>query len=278
MVDRTCAQIVRGASDYLDGVLTDIEKRDFDSHLGDCDACSCHLSQLRSTIGVLGDRPDVDVPAELRLALVDSMVGVEDRAVAERAAGEHTPYLLGLAATFDSVSPEDLVQATWLRAFDEGQGAFTRSRLTQLLAETARESNDAPNVGSVYDHDGSADAAVDGRDPDADTAELFYPAFYTEGPDAGGWVTPPNAWPGEPRILSPDDDLATAELYDVVDEAIGQLTEQQAQILTVVDIEGESAAQAGSLLGYEPGEVGIALNTARNHVRAALDGYVTSTV
>jgi DNA-directed RNA polymerase specialized sigma24 family protein len=278
MVDLTCAQIVRGASDYLDGVLTDIEKRDFDNHLGDCDACSFHLSQLRSTIGVLGDRPVVDVPEELQLALHATMVGVEDRAVAERAAGEHTSYLLGLAATFDPVSSEDLVQATWLRAFEEGAGAFTRPRLTQLLAETARESSDAPNVGSVYDHDGSADAAIDGRDPDADTAELFYPAFYTEGPDAGGWVTPPNAWPGEPRILSPDDDLATTELYGVVDEAIGQLTERQAQILTLVDIEGESAGRASSLLGYEPSEVGVALNAARNHVRAALDRYVTSTV
>jgi DNA-directed RNA polymerase specialized sigma24 family protein len=278
MVDLTCAQIVRRASGYLDGVLTDIEKRDFDAHLGGCDSCSCHVSQLRATIGVLGDRPAIAVPEELRLALVDTMVGLDDRALGERAAVEHTSYLLGLAATFDPVSPEDLVQATWLRAFDEGSGAFTRPRLTQLLVEVAAESDDAPDVGSVYDHDGSADAAVTARDPDADTAELFYPSFYTEGPDAGSWVTPPNVWPAEPRILSPEDDLATAELYDVVDEAIGQLSEQQAQILTLVDIEGESSAHVGSLLGYEPSEVGVALNVARNHVRAALDGYVTSTL
>lgn len=278
MVDQTCAQIVRAASDYLDEVLTDDEKRDFDEHVGGCDACGSHLSQVRSTIGVLRDRPGVDVPEELQLAVAEAMVGTSDRAAAEQAAEDHSSYLLNLAATFDPASPEDLVQATWLRAFDEGPAAFTRPRLTQLLAELAQVPDGAPIIGSVHDHDGSADAAVDREDPDADTAELFYPAFYADGPDAGGWITPPNAWPGEPRILSPEDDLATTELYGIVDNAIGQLTERQARILTLVDIEGESSVKASSLLGSQPSEDRGALNAARNHVRAALDNYIASSV
>jgi AhpD family alkylhydroperoxidase len=39
--------------------------------------------------------------------------------------------------------------------------------------------------------------------PDADEAEIFYPDFYTDGPDAGAWVDPPVAW-GEAPVLRPD--------------------------------------------------------------------------
>jgi hypothetical protein len=38
-----------------------------------------------------------------------------------------------------------------------------------------------------------------GSDPDADRAELFYPGFYTHGPDAEAWVDWPVAW-SEARV------------------------------------------------------------------------------
>jgi hypothetical protein len=60
-----------------------------------------------------------------------------------------------------------------------------------------------------------------GGDPDADEAELLYPDFYTDGPDAGAWVDPPVA--GVRRgLLRAGDDLGTTETYGAVDAALAE--------------------------------------------------------
>ena len=126
------------------------------------------------------------------------------------------------------------------------------------------------------DHDGGADAIVDQLDADADEAELFYPAFYGEGPDAGAWIDQPNAWPDQNRILSPETDLTTTELYGVVDDALGDLSPLQTTAVSLVDFEGVSSERAAATLGVEVVDLRRALNAARNHLRGSLDGYLVT--
>ena len=274
MATLTCARVVSMASDYLDGVLEPQERSEVDAHLEGCDACPRHLAQLRTTIRILGERPDVVVPDELRnvLAAASATASLDD--LAAQAAIDNTGYLLGLARAFRPESAQDAVQSAWLRALREGSEAFTRERLTELLLV---EDDGDPEVRSWDDHDGGADAIVDQLDADADEAELFYPAFYGEGPDAGAWIDQPNAWPGHNEILGPQADLSTTELYGVVDDAFDDLSSLQATAVNLVDFEGETSERAATILGVAVGDLRRALNEARHHLRGSLDGYfVTS--
>lgn len=273
MATMTCSRIVSIASDYLDGVLRPEERAEVDAHLEGCDACSQHLAQLRTTIKVLAQRPDVVVPDELRRVLAETSATQSLAEVAAQAATDHTEYLLRLALAFRPEAAQDAIQSTWLRALDEGSQAFTRERLTQLLLV---EDDGDPDVRSWNDHDGGADATIEQLDADADEAELYYPAFYGEGPDAGAWIDQPNAWPGENRILGPETDLTTTELYGVVDDALGDLSPLQATAVSLVDFDGVSSESAATSLGVEVVDLRRALNAARNHLRGSLDGYLVT--
>lgn len=273
MATLTCSRIVSIASDYLDGVLRPDERAEVDAHLEGCDACSQYLAGLRTTIEILAKRPDVVVPDDLRRALAETPATASLAEVAAQAATDHTAYLLRLAQAFRPESAQDAVQSTWLRALDEGPEAFTRERLTQLLLV---QDDGEPDVRSFTDHDGAADATVDQLDADADTAELFYPAFYGEGPDAGAWIEQPNAWPGESRILGPESDLTATELYGIVDAALGDLSPLQAAAVSLVDFDRASSEHAATTLGVEVADLRRALNVARIHLRGALDSYVVT--
>lgn len=273
MANLTCSRVVSIASDYLDGVLDAEERAEVDAHLEGCDACSQHLSQLRTTIKILGERPDVVVPDELQRVLAETSATPSLAEVAAQAATDHSAYLLRLALSFRPEAAQDAVQSTWLRALNEGPQAFTRERLTQLLL--VQDDGD-PEVLSWNSHDGGADATVALLDADADAAELFYPAFYSDGPDAGAWIDEPNAWPGENRILGPESDLTTTELYGVIDDALGSLSPLQATAVSLVDFDGLSTVAAALTLGVDVADLRHALSAARNHLRGSLDGYLAT--
>lgn len=268
----TCEEIVRQASDYIDGALPAMEHGAVEDHLKTCDACSCYLSQLRTTINLLAKRPG-GVPEGLRQA-IDEAARRVDTAIAKsarKAIGEHGPRLLALARALDDGAAEDLVQATWERALVEGPGAFTYQRLVEILLGAADCDRGNLSVDDVSPSGG--EGQLQELDPDADTAELFYPHFYSDGPDAGSWVQPPRSWPSE-TILSPEDDLTTTELYDVVDAAISQVGGDGARLLALVDMGGLDSGDAAELFGLEESAARPVLHAARNHVRAALDDYL----
>lgn len=134
-----------------------------------------------------------------------------------------------------------------------------------ILSRAASEQNDvSPDGGGQLQE----------FDPDADAGELFYPHFYVDGPDPGAWVQSPNSWPSGPRVLSPEEDLTTTELYGVVDTAIAQLDADGAQLLALVDMDGLDSSVAAQRLGLEDSAARRTLGAARNHVRAALDDYL----
>ena len=268
----TCEELVPRASDFLDGALAAAEHGAVEDHLKTCVACSCYLSQLSTTINVLAKRPGV-VPESLRQAIDEAARGV-DTAVAQsagKAVDDHGPRLLALARALDEQTPEDLVQGTWERALVEGPGAFTYRRLVEIMVGAADSGRD--NLFTEDQRTSGGEDQLQELDPDADTAELFYPHFYGDGPDAGSWVQPPRSWPSETGLLSPEDVLTTTELYDVVDAAISQIGGDGARLLALVDMGGLDSGQAAELLGLEDSVARRVLHAARNHVRAALDNY-----
>jgi DNA-directed RNA polymerase specialized sigma24 family protein len=273
----SCKQLVDRASESLDDVLDGDTKSAIGSHLDACDDCPTYLTQLRTTIGVLRDRPGIAVPADLQAAIDDAMAGLAERDAAEHAASEHGEQLLATATAIDPGRADDLVQQTWVRAFDEGTDAFTLTRLVEILSDVAgdRDVSGSAEVGSLHDIT-ATEAGRDRLDPDADTAALFYPDFYTDGPDAGAWIEPPNSWPADTRILSPDADVETGELYGIVDDAIGELPSFESQVITLIDIEGLLADHVALSLDRSSRAVHDALHAARNHVRGRIDTYLTN--
>jgi DNA-directed RNA polymerase specialized sigma24 family protein len=254
----TCQAVVHAASDQLAGLLSDAERGAFEDHLAGCDSCSCLMDQLRSTVAVLGSRPEVRVPDSLR-ALVAHTGG--DRAEALTA---QLPHLYTLANALDTNAADDLVQETLTSALADPDTDTTGSGLAAALTRLAAERG--PDVESPA-------VPTAGSDPDADEAELFYPDFYTDGPDAGAWVDPPVAW-GEARVLGPEDALVTSEAYGAVDAALAELDPIEVGLVTLVDIDGTPFGRAVLELDLPSGEARERLARARFAVRAALDRHL----
>jgi DNA-directed RNA polymerase specialized sigma24 family protein len=254
----TCQAAVHAASDQLAGLLSDAERGALEDHLAGCDSCSSLMDQLRSTVAVLGSRPEVQVPDSLR-AMVAHTGG--DRAEALTA---QLPHLYALANALDANAADDLVQETLTSALADPDTDTTGSGLAATLTRLAAEGG--PDVDSPA-------VPTAGSDPDADAPELFYPDFYTDGPDAGAWVDSPVAW-GEARVLRPEDDLVTTEAYGVVDAALAELDPIDVGLVTLVDIEGAPFSRAVRELDLPSGEARERLARARFAVRAALDRYL----
>ena len=172
--------------------------------------------------------------------------------------------IYALANALDANAADDLVQETLTSALADPDADTTGSGLADVLARLAAEGG--PDVESPA-------VPIAGSDPDADEAELFYPDFYTDGPDAGAWVDSPVAW-GEARVLRPEDDLVTTEAYGAVDAALAELDPIDAGLVTLVDIEGAPFSQAVLELDLPSGEARYRLARARFAVRAALDRHL----
>ena len=63
--DLPCRDLVELVTDYLEDVLVLADRRRFEAHLVECDACATYVEQLRATVDVAGRVP----PAELSPAV-----------------------------------------------------------------------------------------------------------------------------------------------------------------------------------------------------------------
>ena len=61
----TCADIVKLVTDYLEGRLTLAEQRRFEGHVAICPPCRGFLDQMRTTVELVGDLGEQDVPPEM---------------------------------------------------------------------------------------------------------------------------------------------------------------------------------------------------------------------
>jgi len=68
----TCAELVELVTAYLEGTLSDGERRAFDEHLDLCPGCERYLDQFRKTIGLLGELPEESLSAPARERLLDA--------------------------------------------------------------------------------------------------------------------------------------------------------------------------------------------------------------
>jgi predicted anti-sigma-YlaC factor YlaD len=58
----TCQELTELVTDYLEGRLNGEERLRFDKHVGLCRHCRSYLSQMRTTVDLLGEVPDEPVP------------------------------------------------------------------------------------------------------------------------------------------------------------------------------------------------------------------------
>jgi DNA-directed RNA polymerase specialized sigma24 family protein len=278
-------------------------------HLVRCDECTNYIDQVAKTIAFVGLRGPRNRPPSMR-ELDRLNVGRDDDAsrsprdlesgvALERAQS----YLMTLARAIDPVHADELVQSAWDTYFAEQRGTMRdREQLAAFLVRRAREhvrdddardqawasdltrhhphratdlaETDLPDAGSHEDWRALGD--LDALDPDGERAELYLPDLYGDGPDRGEWSAPPSAWPSVTRILSPEAEAETAELYSVLDSALEELTSTAADALYLVDIEGHSLETASSLLGRSTRDLQADLVEARDHVRRRINSYLTT--
>jgi anti-sigma factor RsiW len=75
----TCRELVELVTDYLEGALTSAERRRFDAHIADCDACTTYIEQMRRMLAALGELTTESISPraedELRAAFRDWRAG-----------------------------------------------------------------------------------------------------------------------------------------------------------------------------------------------------------
>lgn len=68
----TCHEVIELLSDYIEGVLTNDDRRRVDEHLALCDGCTTYLEQMRETIRLSGMVSEDQVPDPEKAALLDA--------------------------------------------------------------------------------------------------------------------------------------------------------------------------------------------------------------
>jgi anti-sigma factor RsiW len=61
----TCADIVKLMTDYSEGRLDPAERRRFEQHVSICPPCRSFLQQMRTTVELLGELREEDVPPDV---------------------------------------------------------------------------------------------------------------------------------------------------------------------------------------------------------------------
>jgi anti-sigma factor RsiW len=70
-----CQELVEVVTDYLDGALPEADRRRFDAHLAECEACRTYLDQMQSTIALVGRVDAQALPDGLRDGLLAAFRG-----------------------------------------------------------------------------------------------------------------------------------------------------------------------------------------------------------
>jgi RNA polymerase sigma-70 factor (ECF subfamily) len=171
--------------------------------------------------------------------------------------------MLRLARSFVSTnaSAEEVVQDTWLAVF-QGIGRFEgRSSLKtwiyRILVNIARkrgvrEQRTVPWASLI---------AEDG--PTVDQSRFRGP----DDPYPDGWLTFPKTWP------STESEVLAREVRAVVAAALDLLPARQQVVLTLRDIDGQSADEVCTLLEISTANQRVLLHRARAAVRSHLEQY-----
>jgi anti-sigma factor RsiW len=75
----SCAEEVELITEYLEGALSDAERRRLEAHLEHCDGCTEYLEQMRTVAGSLGGLREESIPSEMRDSLIASFRDLRKR-------------------------------------------------------------------------------------------------------------------------------------------------------------------------------------------------------
>jgi RNA polymerase sigma-70 factor (ECF subfamily) len=186
-------------------------------------------------------------------ALVERLRAGDEDAFVTLVERYHGP-LLRLAQTFvpSAAVAEEVVQETWLgvvRGIERFEGRSSlKTWLFRILANRARST-------------GARERRTVPSDPTA--GPTVDPGRFDAG---GGWRDPPAAWTEEA-----EDRLAARDLAARVHVHLGDLPEQQRQVVVLRDVEGLSAEEACDLLGLSDGNQRVLLHRGRARLRDMLE-------
>ena len=65
-----CKELVEVITEYLEDRLSATDRKRFEAHLAQCDACRTYLDQFRQTIRSLGRLPEESLSAQAKAALL----------------------------------------------------------------------------------------------------------------------------------------------------------------------------------------------------------------
>ena len=60
-----CKKVTNFLADYVEGTLPEKTKKQFEQHIGMCDCCGSFFDQYRTTIDLMKEGSEVEIPAEL---------------------------------------------------------------------------------------------------------------------------------------------------------------------------------------------------------------------
>jgi anti-sigma factor RsiW len=70
--DMACQELVEAITDYLEGRLSQRDRRRFEAHIEGCPHCTEYLEQMRATITATGQLRAQEIPPGQRDALLDA--------------------------------------------------------------------------------------------------------------------------------------------------------------------------------------------------------------
>lgn len=192
-----------------------------------------------------------------------------DEAVFSAVMEAYSGSLLRLAMSFvpSRAVAEEVVQETWMGVLEgigrfEGRSSF-KTWLFRILTNRAKTRGTRERRYEPFGLPGSGSDGDDGP-------SLEDSLFVTEGSGKGHWADPPQGWEAD----TPERALLGKECRLAIEEAIGDLPDNQRQVITLRDVEGVSAEEVCNILTISETNQRVLLHRARTKVRGVLDPYV----
>ncbi|HKS21362.1 MAG TPA: sigma-70 family RNA polymerase sigma factor [Thermoanaerobaculia bacterium] len=256
----TCRQLIDFIADYVAGDLDDVEREDFDRHLGVCPSCRAYLDSYRKTMALAcPDEPLPDVPE----ALVQRILGRDlvtrlkrgDAQAFEELVRRYSAQLLRAARRLlaSEEDARDAVQDAFVNAFRSMRDFEASAKISTWLHRIVINAS-------------LMRLRTRRRKPEEEI-EQYLPRFLEDGhqtESSAPWQEPADAM------------LEREELRRLVRETIERLPESYRVVLILRDLEELSTEETAAMLGATANAVKIRLHRARQALRTMLDPYVRS--
>jgi len=114
----TCEQIEASLSEYLDGLLGEGARREFDAHANHCDRCGPLVARVSGVVSGLHRLELLEEPPQLAAIILDKTLGPKKQKLSWRSAFEWLRLLSRPRFAYSAVSIADFRPANLYRAAD----------------------------------------------------------------------------------------------------------------------------------------------------------------